>query len=218
MTDRGLGRLVEFDERSRSYPIRPLLAAVAPRSYTWGVPHTNTPLDQGREGACVGFAWCHEAAARPVVEQNITDVVARDVYRSAQRIDQWPGEAYEGTSVLAGAKIMLERGYIREYRWCFDLNDVLTTVSRRGPVVLGINWYEDMFDPDENGYLHPRGLLAGGHAILCAGVSVKRRDVTLFNSWGPGWGNVGRARLTWDDLDRLLHESGEACVPLRRRL
>lgn len=133
-------------------------------------------------------------------------------------MDQWPGEDYDGTSVLAGAKVMLARGFIREFRWAFNLQDLLVTVSRKGPVVLGINWYESMFEPDADGYLRPNDSLAGGHAILCIGVNVKRRDVTLFNSWGPNWGNLGRARVTWDDLDRLLHEDGEACVPVRRLL
>lgn len=213
-----LGRLPEFDERSRAYPIRTLLSTLEPRSYTWAVPGLGHPLDQGTEGACVGFAWSHEAAARPVVETGITNEYARQVYHDAQRVDEWPGEDYEGTSVLAGAKVMLERGTITEYRWCFGIGDVLATVSRHGPVVLGINWYEGMFDPGVDGYLNVTGGIAGGHAILCSGVNVRRQDVTLYNSWGPAWGDGGRALLSWDDLGRLLAEDGEACAPMRRRL
>lgn len=66
--DPRLDRLVQFDERSRGYGIVPLLEAqdkTQPRSYTWGCDIRT--LDQGREGACVGFAWAGEAAARPVV-------------------------------------------------------------------------------------------------------------------------------------------------------
>lgn len=211
-----LGRRVEFDERSRGFAIRPLLADLTPRSYTWSLVGPQFPLDQGSEGACVGFSWSQEAAARPVIEPGVSNEFALAVYHQAKTLDQWPGEDYDGTSVLAGAKVMQLRGYIREYRWCFGLNDVLATVSRRGPVVLGINWYDGMFAPDGRGLLHISGGIAGGHAIMCNGVNVPRRDVTLTNSWGLNWGMFGRARLSWDDLDRLLHEDGEACAPIRR--
>jgi hypothetical protein len=63
-------------------------------------------LDQGKEGACVGFAWSHELAAYPV-RVEVDDEFARSkIYAEAQKIDEWPGEAYHGTSVLAGAKVV----------------------------------------------------------------------------------------------------------------
>ena len=64
-TPRVFDRLVQFDERSRAFPIRALIDADAkPRSYTWQCP---VWLDQGTEGACVGFGVSHEAAARPEI-------------------------------------------------------------------------------------------------------------------------------------------------------
>lgn len=207
-----LDRIVHFDERSRDYPIRTLLTADQPRSYTWGC---NAYLDQGSEGACVGFAWAHENAARPVVRPSDT-YLAQSVYFAAKRVDQWRGEDYDGTSVLAGAKAMVDRKLLREYRWAFGLQDVLLAVSRKGPAVLGINWYEGMWNTDAAGRLKVSGRIAGGHAILAIGVSVKNQTVTLHNSWGPRWGRGGRALISWDDLDRLLREDGEACIPSLR--
>lgn len=212
MTTRILDRRVSFDERSRQYPIRELLTTTRPRSYTWSV---GTWLDQGTEGACVGFAWAHERAARPVARP-ATETDARALYRHAQTLDEWPGENYDGTSVLAGAKASTARGWLTEYRWAFNLNDALAAISRHGPCVLGIDWYTGMFDPDPDGFLHPDGPLAGGHAILAVGVNVNRRTVTLHNSWGRGWGVDGKAKLSWDDLGFLLSEQGECCVPVRR--
>jgi hypothetical protein len=62
--DRTLDRLVEFDERSRNFSAAVGLETYPFRSYTWAC---DPVLDQGREGACVGFAWAHELSARPKV-------------------------------------------------------------------------------------------------------------------------------------------------------
>lgn len=215
-TDRRLDRLVQFDERSRAFPVRALVEMKKPRGYTWQCP---VNLDQGSEGACVGFAWAHELAARPS-RVTVTNEIARNrIYREAQKIDEWPGEAYEGTSVLAGAKVVKQLGGIEEYRWAFGLEDLILAVGYAGPAVLGVNWYTGMFDADRNGYVNVAGNVAGGHAILCHGVNVKSKFFWLFNSWGASWGILGgRAKITFDDMDRLLHEQGEACIPVGRKL
>jgi len=212
MTEHVLDRRPHFDERSKAYPIRALLDTSQPRSYSW---RCTTWLDQGREGACVGHAWAHERAAMPV-ERPATSEDAFEIYRAAQKIDPWPGEDYSGTSVLAGAKAAMTKGWLKEYRWAFNLNDTLTAISRKGPVVLGIDWYEGMFETDIYGYVRPTGALAGGHAILARGVNITRRTVSLHNSWSQDWGVNGRALITWDDLGMLLASGGEACVPVLR--
>lgn len=213
--DRKLDRVVEFDEASKQWPIRTLLDTEYPRSYTWRCLQC---LDQGHEGACVGFGWTHEALAYPKSIPNLTNEHARAFYKRAQQLDNWPGEEpqYSGTSVLAGAKTALELGYIKEYRWAFGLNDLLVAVSRHGPAVLGVNWYEGMYDTDSKGMLHVTGEQVGGHCILAVGVSIKYKTVTLHNSWGPEWGVNGKAKLSWDDMARLLAEDGEACIPVVR--
>lgn len=214
MPDHGLGRLPEFDDRSKSFGIRTLLGAPRPpRSFTWSC---KAHLDQGSEGACVGFSFAHELAARPV-QIPATDALAFQIYREAQKIDQWPGEAYSGTSILAGAKIVQARGYFTEYRWGFNLADVLEAVSYHGPAVIGINWYSGMSQPDmTHGFLSVTGRIQGGHAILIRGVSVRRQAVLLHNSWGRDWGINGTAQLRFADLERLLNEDGECCIPVKR--
>lgn len=214
MTDPRLDRLEQFDSRSRDYPIRALIGTRPPRSYTWR-PRT-APLDQGREGACVGFAWAHELAARPHVVPT-DDSTARSIYRRAQQLDEWPGEAYSGTSVLAGVKACRELGYYPEFRWAFGPDDVISAIGWAGPVVLGVPWYESMYDTDPDGYVSIGGRVVGGHAILAYSVSVKGGFVRWQNSWGPGYGHNGVGRLRFADLARLLSEGGEACIPVRRR-
>lgn len=215
--NKGLGRKPEFDPRSRNFPVRALLQANKPlRSYTWSCA---SYLDQGFEGACVGYSFTHEAAARPAKIKDVNNQIAQAIYRRAQDLDEWEGSDYEGTSVLAGAKSAVEKGWYTGYTWGFGLEDVLRTIGYRGPVVLGINWYEGMGDVDRRtGFIQVTGGVMGGHAILANGVNIKEKKVRLHNSWGPKWGWGGDCFITFEDLDRLLHEQGEACVPLGRKL
>lgn len=205
--------LPEFDERSRDFPVRAMLPDLRPRSFSWWL---RLWLDQGTEGACVGFAWAHEAAAFPAPVPGVETATALRIYRRAKDLDQWPGSDYSGTSIIAGAKTMMELGWLTQYRWAFGLGDVLGALSTLGPVVFGLNWYEGMFEPDDAGYIHPTGPQLGRHAITGIGISTRRRDVELHNSWGVEWGKQGRCRMTWDELELLLGQDGEACVPVIR--
>lgn len=209
---RTFDRIARFDERSRGYRARTLTPVNTPRSYTWRAPDV---LDQDKEGACVGFAWAHEALAYPR-RHLVDETFARDVYRRARAIDDIPDSLGEGTSVLAGAKVMVEAGVIRSYRWAFDIRETLVAISRYGPAVLGLDWYEGMYEPDARGFIKPQGAILGGHAILAIGVSIPRQSVTVLNSWGRSWGAQGRAELSWPDLRVLLRARGEVCVPVVR--
>lgn len=215
MVERMFGRRVQFDERSREYPIRALLGKLKPRSYTWACDKW---LNQLSEGACVGFAFAHELIAKPKVHTKITDANALSIYKFAQTIDPWPGENYSGTSVLAGVKAVQAQypAAIKEYRWAFTMDDLLDTLGYYGPVVLGINWYEGMYSTDAEGYIHRTGKRVGGHAILANGVNVKKKHIRLHNSWGRSWGINGECFISFDDMERLLNEKGEVCVPVKR--
>lgn len=211
--DSRLDRIPSFDPASRNYPIRTLVASRTPRSYTWWC---GTYLDQGTEGACVGYSIAHELAARPV-EVPVSRSIAQKIYSRARQIDEWPGEDYDGTSILAGMKAATENGYFTEYRWAFSLQDLILAVGYKGPAVLGVNWHEGMLEPDQRGHISPTGEIVGGHAILCRGVNLRGQFFYLHNSWGPKWGPLGgTCRIGFDDLDFLLHSQGEACIPVAR--
>lgn len=228
------------DPASRRYPMRSVLRAAAlPRTYAlWP---TGPVLDQGEEGACVGHGWTNEATSEPVpVDFEAIDLGTDDegypwprdaqefafhLYFYCRRHDQWPGEDYSGTSVLAGAQAMQLLGLIPEYRWCFGIEDVIDTLVSPlgGPVVLGIVWKSGMYDAP-NGELRATGHVVGGHCILAVGYDPEHEwedgttseAVALFNSWGEGWGIGGLAWIRCDELAGLLDADGEACVPVQR--
>src|SRR4029453_6163730 len=151
-SDRRLDAVPQFDPRSRRYPVTEGLTDQQRglRSFGWDCP---TWLNQGSEGACVGFAWAHELAASPAEVKGVTKKLARDIYKHARRVDEGPGERYSGTSVLAGAKVVKFRGYMKEYRWGFGVIDALRAIGYFGPVVVGIPWYESMRHPRPSGVL-----------------------------------------------------------------
>jgi len=216
-----------FDPRSKKYPVRKLLRASKKREdKLWYVP---TILDQGSEGACVGFGWVAEALNEPyrVMLEKVKADIPRDnhefalhVYREAQKIDDWDGESYEGTSVLAGAQVMNRYNLIKEYRWAFNIDDVIDSVVQKGPVVLGIPWYQGMYTA-ENGVVKVSGPNVGGHCIIAVGYKDSseklggKPSIILQNSWGYGWGIRGLAEISVASLERLL-KRGEACVPVVR--
>lgn len=237
----GLGRQENFDDRSRNYPIRTLLAAAGinyGRSYTWAC---SVVLHQGNEGTCVGCGWTHKLAGRPVVDSSLDYPFARQLYADIVLIDPWPqndGPDYSfGTDVLSGAKILHQRGKIKEYRWAFGIEDLILAI-RFSPAVLGLNWYDSMFDPEANGFLRIAGALAGGHCVIANGVKLVYRAGTttaqkrsaqwfsfldidksfirIHNSWGANWGINGEAFISIRDMQRLLSERGEACIAIEK--
>lgn len=210
---RALDWRARFDPRSLNYKVADAVPALKTRSRTW---KRDTWLDQGQEGACVGFSCAHALATTPRRHlPQVTQTDAFNIYRDAQRHDQWPGEDYEGSSVLGGMQALVAEGSVSRYLWATTTEEVIHAVGYLAPVVIGINWYEDMFDPDAEGFLHKSGRLAGGHAILIGGVSLTKEAFLLYNSWGKDWGVNGGAWVSFTDMDALLHEDGEFAVPTK---
>ena len=223
--DKRLDRIEEFDERSRNYSIGDIRGQGTTkklRSYTWRCYES---FNQGEEGACVGFSLAHELAARPAEVRGLTyKFIVEDIYWEAQKNDYWQGGSYPGanpryggTSLLHGVKRIKELGYIEEYRWAFNIDDVLYGLGHNGPAVIGVNWYKRMTNTNRRGFIKPKGKLVGGHAIMISGINVKEGYVTLKNSWGVNWGVGGYCHLTFADLEYLLKQSGECCFLMHRK-
>lgn len=181
-------------------------------------------LDQGRQGACVGFGWTDELAAKPVAVRGAGQATAVPLYYACQRGDQFAGGEYpgaspvsSGTTVEAGAQVLTAAGHYLEYRWARTEREVALAVGHKGPVVIGVNWYEGMEDPDSDGFIRKTGDVLGGHCVLVFGINARGGYYKIQNSWGPGWGQDGTCRISRDDLGALLDEQGDACLPVRTR-
>lgn len=224
MTEYGLGRVPRFDERSRDYPIRQLvepLPVTEPTRKVWRRP---LAIDQGNTSSCTG----HDAWGR-LNTQKLTSLIPYDtrrkytpfqIYDGAKTADEWPGEDYDGSSVLGAAQWLKSAGIIQEYRWAFGAPEVIGTLRKFGAVGLGTTWYNSMFDapdpdPGRKGVplkVDPNSGLAGGHAYEAHGDIPDKQLIVCTNSWGPEWGDEGRFYLSYSDLDLLLADRGEAIV------
>ena len=85
-------------------------------------------LDQGQEGACTGFALA--AVVNYLLAQRLQigrsdprlPVSARMLYEMARRYDEWPGEAYEGSSARGGMQGWVRHGACPEQTWPHTLH------------------------------------------------------------------------------------------------
>ena len=221
--DRRLDRVPVFDGRSLNYRIGDALdESQQQRLVTkqWTAPAGTPVLDQGQEGACVGFGTTNELLWNPVPVPNLDNTFAREkIYWVAQEDDPWPGGSYpnaspvyEGTGVLYGIKAAADLGYYTEYRWAKSEKELALGVGHLGPAIIGVDWYAHMFEPDPSGFIHPTGGKQGGHCTLLTGINVELGYYTLHNSWGSSWGDNGDCKIKRTDMAKLLADSGEACI------
>lgn len=153
--------------------------------------------NQGQEGACVGYGTCR---ALTLWNRRLYD--GNRLYQEAKRIDEFPGEDYDGTSVRAGLDVARTEGAWRIVR-----------KMTQGPILAdGIesNWWPQSIE--QVAYcLDPA---SQGQSVLNLGY------VVPLNSWGddPTWGYPHLPRLSLDDLDTLLFtQGGDVTAPFDRK-
>lgn len=216
-----LGRLHSPDDRDKNFPMRATLDGSIERDYKywWSSGYWG---DQGYTPQCVGYAASHWLSAGTVTQGEDVDPRTHienptQLYREAQKRDEWPGTNYDGTSVRGVMKYLQELGYVQHYYWAANADEVAEAVLTLGPVIIGVPWTTKMFYPDDNDMIWFDGAIIGGHALLVDGYNhgETRGESKVFrlkNSWGRGWGNQGFGYIRMDQLDELLGHYGEACI------
>lgn len=213
-----LGRLPAIDFRDRRFLAKPPEANQINVSMKhW---HTGNVLDQGESPQCVAFAWEQYLESGPVTNKPYE--TPDQLYHEAQKVDEFPGEDYDGTSVRAGAKVIAAAGLLGNYVWAFDLSTATRSLLTQGPLVMGTNWDNAMFEPftyKGTTFIKRGGGNAGGHAYVVFGVNLKRPcfcgdlgAVEMINSWGRSWADNGRAWICLKEFSTLISENGEACM------
>jgi hypothetical protein len=134
--------------------------------------------DQGQEGACVGFS-----CSRMMTLLNRKRYVAPWLYGEAQKIDEWPGEDYDGTSVRAACDVLRSVGHVATTRQLPTLAD---------------------------GILANRWATTWDQVRAALGVPDSQLGIQLMNSWGRSYPHY--VTLTDEAGERLLSEDGEACL------
>lgn len=232
-TTRVLDYVPRLDPRNNAYRIA--MEATSPARWdlsVWWAP--GVTLDQGQEGSCVGHGVVGEYLASPVrgkfVRENrpgpyyaeVGHEEAVKVYNRAKQIDEWEGVNYDGTSVRAGLLVSREHGWCTGFRWAKTMNEVRQGLDE-GPVVIGVDWHEQMYSTTRDGMVHIGGRFVGGHCLILTGYSKKYgAQGPVFrwqNSWGPSYGINGVGYIKPSDLQMIMFDAGgEAGIVTGRKL
>lgn len=246
------GRKIPPDwEHISNYPLRALLddpshKLVVPPANTeksLGLPWWWKQHNQRQRSSCVGHG---ESAERSItnhyqrLKQSAQDITYRYdsnwLYDEALKVDEWPGEADEGTSLRAGYSVQVAQGHRRvqrgksgppvsehgvsAYRWATSTDEIRAAIYAGLAVAIGVNWYGSFSAPYQK---MPGGdywidfgqgsSILGGHCVCLFRMSDRRQAFKIMNSWGAYW---QPSWVHYTVMERLLDEDGEAAVVVDR--
>ncbi|TAK82634.1 MAG: hypothetical protein EPO09_21565 [Aquabacterium sp.] len=232
-----LGRHIEHHAASIRHA-----AGVAPKvalkSVVWTRRTTDPVFDQGQLGSCTGNALTAALGtdslgrtASPTVSvtadskgifaagsYELNEDFAVKAYTLNTWLDSIPGHMPQddtGSSGVACGKTGQQLGLLKGYTHAFSYSAMVTALQS-GPVLIGIPWYNSMFDPESDGHipLDESSGLAGGHELLVREYDAVNDRVWPDNSWGTSWGVNGRGYIKGADMKTLLAQNGDVTVPL----
>lgn len=119
-------RLDAFPDRIdlRDWDYQPALISLPESLVNCPLIKPSMVLDQGREGACTGFAMAAVVNFLRAQRKQHALVSPRMIYELARRYDEWPGEDYEGSSARGAIKGWVKHGVCLRSAWKDDRHGI----------------------------------------------------------------------------------------------
>jgi hypothetical protein len=229
----GLGRIQHHDPRNLAFA-HGVLPKSAIQSVAWA---RHTPiLDQGQLGSCTGNALTGalgtDSAGRTAATHVTVTADSKGIFKAGRypldetfavlayelntRLDDITGQYKPddtGSSGPACGKTAKALGLAAGYTHAFSY-DALRSALQSGPALIGIDWYNSMFDPKPDGQIvvDKTSGLAGGHELLIREYDAVNDIAWADNSWSTSWGVQGRGYFRGADLRALLADGGDVTV------
>ena len=203
------GLINKRDERDSDYKISSIL------------PSKDTPLvfkkwkigeiiDQGKTSACVACAADLLLRSAPKIQKSIG---WKKIFEESKLVDNLDDNKSDGTTIRGAMKVLQSHGYLSNYYWAQDLEDVVKYLVEIGPVLAGTKWYSGMTEIDKFGFVSTRGIVEDNHCYLIYGVNVPEGYFLAANSWGLFYGIGGCFKIRFEDFNYLLKNGGSVCAP-----
>ncbi len=110
--------------------------------------------------------------------------------------------------MTAGALALRELGFIKDFYWAQNVDEVVRIVNPEQPVVVGTSWLEGMLVENRVKRLaRATGRDWGGHCWAINGVNTKTELFRGKNSHGDGL-----LSIPIEDMDKLMRNQGEVCI------
>ena len=187
-------------------------------------------LDQGTEGACTGFGLAtvaHYLLRKRKVVPDRDAISPYMLYTMAKRYDEWPGEAYEGSSARGAMKAWHKHGICSIKHWPpederneelfrdrwrdavrrplgayfrvnhHDLVAMHAALAEVGVLYATAIVHDGWQYPTAEGLIPFPGNPLGGHAFAI--VAYDERGFWIQNSWNTTWGKRGFGLISYDD-------------------
>lgn len=215
-TDPRLGRNIVHDVRSRSFAYGASIDTTTwyTRKIRLYDPIPNPNQCHG-ECTCTTKCMMFNAVGNRKKGQVLNMDMAHKLYSKATSIDPFPGSwtapdwEDTGSSGLAAAKAAQTYKLGAEYNFLFNgANETVQAIMEGHTVAVGSYWYNDMFDPDDNGFVEPTGGVAGGHEYLARGY-IEPKDAIVIRCW---WGYYRDVLIKREHLNDLIMDDGDQHV------
>lgn len=216
---------------TRDWLYQPSLNALKPELF----PEKIDILDQKSEGACTGFGLAAVIHQLNLRQKNDYKASPRMLYEMAKKHDDWPGEAYAGSSCRGAIKGWYNMGVCTESEWPYIANkpgtltverakaarktsigayyrmskrlvDFHSALNESGVIFCSANIHKGWTKPSSSsGKIKQQREIIGGHAFAIVGYD--KEGFWIQNSWGTPWGKNGLGHWSYEDWSVNLRDA-----------